>query len=74
MPQAYDFFNGADPTGAGTRQDQALAEEFGSDDVHLLDQHVFETKNYLGIPQAGARDAVGPDEPRHRERHDSHGR
>ncbi len=35
----------------------ALTEEFGSPDVATwrlpLDRHVFDTKNYLGIPQAG---------------------
>ena len=61
VPQAYDFFNGADPDAAVLaaldKTRTALAEEFGSDDVATwrlpLDQHVFETKNYLGIPQAG---------------------
>jgi penicillin G amidase len=40
----------------------ALAEEYGSDNVATwrmpLDQHVFETKNYLGIPQAGADEGL----------------
>ena len=38
-----------------------------------LDQHVFDTKNYLGIPQASADEGLADrhrDEPRHRERHD----
>ena len=62
VPQAYDFFNGADPfavvLAALEKARQALAEEYGSDDVAAwrapLDPHVFETKNYLGIPQGGA--------------------
>lgn len=69
VPQAYDFFNGADPDAvvlaALGKTRAALAEEYGSDDVATwrmpLGQHVFETDNYLGIPQAGAdeRLAVG---------------
>ena len=66
VPQAYDFFNGGDPDAAVLdaldRTRTALAEEFGSDDVATwrlpLDQHVFETKNYLGIPQAGADETL----------------
>ena len=81
VPQAYDFFNGADPDAvvlaALEKARSALAEEYGSDDVAAwrapIDQHVFETKNYLGIPQAGADEGARHryrDEPRHRERHD----
>ncbi len=66
VPQAYDFFNGADPDAvvlaALDKARQALAEEYGSDDVAAwrapLDPHVFETKNYLGIPQAGADETL----------------
>lgn len=61
VPQAYDFFNGADPDAvvlaALEKAREALAQEYGGDDVAMwlapLDPHVFETKNYLGIPQAG---------------------
>lgn len=61
VPQAYDFFNGADPDevvlDALGKTRAALAAEFGSDDVAAwrmpLDQHVFLTENYLEIPQAG---------------------
>ena len=66
VPQAYDFFNGADPDAvvlaALEKTRAALAEEYGSDNVATwrlpLDQHVFETKNYLGIPQAGADEGL----------------
>ena len=64
IPQTHDFFNGAD--GAARNQmvlaalDQAAAKlsaQFGSDDPAdwrvEVKQHVFETENYLGIPQAG---------------------
>ena len=66
VPQDYDFFNGADPDSVvlaaleATRV--ALAEEYGSDDVATwrmpLDQHVFVTENYLGIPQASADETL----------------
>lgn len=60
VPQAYDFFNGADPDtvvlAALDKTRAALTEQYGSGDVSTwllpLDQHVFDTKNYLGIPQA----------------------
>lgn len=60
VPQAYDFFNGQDPDAvvlaALETTRTALTEQFGSDDVATwrlpLDQHVFDTKNYLTIPQA----------------------
>lgn len=66
IPQAYDFFNGADPAKtvlmALEKTRVALAKEFGSDDVAAwlmpLDQHVFETNNYLGIPQAAASESL----------------
>ncbi|HRO11963.1 penicillin acylase family protein, partial [Amaricoccus sp.] len=66
VPQAYDFFNGADPDAvvlaALDRTRAALAAEYGSEDVSTwllpLDQHVFDTKNYLGIPQAGADEVL----------------
>jgi penicillin amidase len=66
VPQTYDFFNGADPEAVvlaaleATRV--ALAQEYGSADVGTwrmpLDQHVFETANYLGIPQASADEGL----------------
>lgn len=66
VPQAYDFFNGRNPDdvilAALEKTRLALSKEFGSDNVAdwrmRLDQHVFETKNYLGIPQAGADEAI----------------
>lgn len=66
VPQAYDFFNGQDPDAvvlaALESARLALAEQFGSADVAAwrlpLDPHVFETKNYLGIPQAGAEEGL----------------
>ena len=61
VPQSYDFFNGADRSevilASLSKSAEALAKEYGSDkleDWRLdLPQHVFETDNYLGIPQAG---------------------
>ncbi|MBP7000422.1 MAG: penicillin acylase family protein [Amaricoccus sp.] len=66
VPQAYDFFNGADPDAvvlaALEKTRAALTEQFGSADVAEwrlpLDQHVFDTKNYLGVPQAGAGEGL----------------
>ena len=81
VPQTYDFLDGADPVevilAALEKTRVALAEEYGSDDVAAwrlpLDQHVFATENYLGIPQASADEEARHrhgDEPRHGERHD----
>lgn len=64
VPQAHDFFNGADEAGrkaiivdALRKAAAALTKEFGSDKVAEwrmpLTGHVFETENYLKIPQAG---------------------
>ncbi|HET9068863.1 MAG TPA: penicillin acylase family protein, partial [Amaricoccus sp.] len=66
VPQTYDFFNGDDPDAvvleALEKTRAALAEEYGSDEVATwllpLDQHVFDTKNYLGIPQAAADETL----------------
>lgn len=66
VPQTYDFFNGADPDtvvlAALDKTRTALAAEYGSEDVATwlapLDQHVFLTDNYLGIPQAGADETL----------------
>ncbi len=66
VPQAYDFFNGADPDGvvlaALDKTRTGLAEAYGSDDVAAwrlpLEAHVFDTRNYLGIPQAGADEGI----------------
>lgn len=66
VPQAYDFFNGADPDAvvlaALDKTRAALTEQFGSPDVATwllpLDQHVFDTRNYLGVPQAGAEEGL----------------
>ena len=66
VPQTYDFLNGADPVdvilAALEKTRVALAEEYGSDDVAAwrlpLDQHVFATENYLGIPQASADEGL----------------
>ena len=66
VPQVYDFFNGHNPDdvilAALEKTRLALSKQFGSDNVAdwrmSLDQHVFETKNYLGIPQAGADEAI----------------
>jgi len=66
VPQAYDFLNGADPDAvvlaALEKTRAALATDYGSDDVATwrapLDQHVFDTRNYLGIPQAGADEGL----------------
>lgn len=66
VPQDYDFFNGADPDAvvlaALDKTRVALAEQYGSDDVATwrapIDQQVFETTNYLGIPQAGADEGL----------------
>lgn len=60
VPQAYEFFHGADPNAvvlaALDKTRAALTEEFGSADVstwlRLLDRHIFDTKNYIGAPQA----------------------
>ena len=66
VPQAYDFFNGADPDAvvlaALDKTRAALTEQFGSPDVATwllpLDQHVFDTRNSLGVPQAGADEGL----------------
>ncbi|WP_290739815.1 penicillin acylase family protein [Amaricoccus sp.] len=66
VPQAYDFFNGEDPdTVVLTALDKArvaLSEQYGSDNVTAwlapIDQHVFDTKNYLGIPQTTADEGL----------------
>ncbi len=61
VPQTHDFFNGADKTevmlAALSKTAEALSASYGSDNPadwrQELAQHVFETDNYLGIPQAG---------------------
>ena len=65
VPQTYDFFNGADPheavLAALEKTRVALTEAYGGDVAAWrmpLDQHVFDTKNYLGIPQAGADEGL----------------
>ena len=66
VPQTYDFLDGADPVevilAALEKTRVALAEEYGSEDVAAwrlpLDQHVFATENYLGIPQASADEGL----------------
>ena len=71
VPQVYDFFNGDDPDAvvlaALDKARAALAEEYGSDDVAAwrlpLDQHVFDTKNYLGSPRP-APTRASPSAPR----------
>ncbi|SDO50647.1 penicillin acylase family protein [Phyllobacterium sp. OV277] len=63
VPQTYDFFNGADAKGrqqiilsALEKTGNSLKDEYSSGDVSNwrvpLPQHVFETSNYMGIPQA----------------------
>jgi penicillin G amidase len=72
VPQKHDFFNGASEAqrqrivlDALTEVREALSKEYGSQDVLSwrleLPQHVFETSNYLGIPQANKdeRRAIG---------------
>ena len=66
VSQAYDFFNGQDPDAvvlaALDKARATLAGQFGSDDVATwllpLDQHVFDTKNYLAVPQASPDEAL----------------
>ena len=64
VPQTHDFFNGADEAGRKeiilASLDKAaarLADRFCSQEPAdwriEIKQHVFETSNYLGIPQAG---------------------
>lgn len=72
VPEAYDFFNGADEAGkreivlaALDKTAARLTEKFGTEDsskwLSDIRQHVFVTNNYLGIPQANAdeRLAIG---------------
>jgi penicillin amidase len=69
IPQTHDFFNGADQEarkeiilGALDKAAESLAKRFRSDDPDEwrieIRQHVFETNNYLGIPQAGAGETL----------------
>lgn len=64
LPQSHDFLDGADKAvrkeiilGALDKAAAQLSAQFGSDDPSDwrigLDQHVFRTDNYMGIPQAG---------------------
>ena len=67
VPQAVDFWNGADPDAvilaALETTRTALAAEYGGDAVAdwrlPFAQHVFGTKNYLGIPQARDDETLG---------------
>jgi penicillin amidase len=63
VPQTFDFLNGADEAGrdrivleALAKTGEALTAQFGSDSSDTwripLTGHVFETENYLKIPQA----------------------
>ena len=71
MPQAYDFFNGADPDAvvlaALEKTRAALAKEYGSDDVATwrapLDQHVFDTRT-ISASRRPARTRASPSAPR----------
>lgn len=69
LPQSHDFLNGADDAARKeiilSALDKAAAQlsaQFGSDDPSDwrigLDQHVFQTDNYMGIPQAGADEGL----------------
>lgn len=69
VPQTHDFFNGVDAAGrneiilaALDKAAEKLTKQFGSTtpaDWRIeIKQHVFETQNYLGIPQAGAAETL----------------
>jgi len=69
LPRSHDFFNGADSdarleiimTALDKAADQ-LSEQFDSSDSSdwriELDQHVFQTDNYMGIPQASPEEQL----------------